>query len=56
MKSADSSSAVPPLYDEMLKRDRRWAMDEGGRHFEGESLVQKNLRRIARRLDELDVP
>ena len=31
-------------------------MDEGGRYFEGESLVQKTLRRIGRRLDELGIP
>jgi Uncharacterised nucleotidyltransferase len=56
MKSAESVPAVVPVYDDMLKRDWRWAMDEGGRYFEGESLVQKTLRRIARRLEELDIP
>ena len=56
MKSTDSLPAVVPVYDDMLKRDRRWALDEGGRYFEGESLVQKTLRRIGRRLDELGIP
>jgi hypothetical protein len=55
MKSAESPPAVVPVYEELLKRDWRWAMDEGGHYFEGESLVQKTLRRIARRLEELDV-
>jgi hypothetical protein len=56
MKSTDSLPAVVPVYEDMLKRDRRWALDEGGRYFEGESLVQKTLRRIGRRLDELGIP
>jgi hypothetical protein len=56
MKASASLPPVVPVYEDMLKRDRRWAMDEGGLHFEGESLVQKTLRRIARHLDELGVP
>jgi hypothetical protein len=31
-------------------------MDEGDRHFQGESLVFKTMRKIARRLKALDVP
>ncbi len=45
-----------PVYEELLRHNCRWALDQGGLHFEGESLVQKTLRRIARRLDELEVP
>jgi hypothetical protein len=56
MKSPDSPEQLYPVYDDLLKRDWGWALDQGGLHFEGESLVQKSLRRIARRLDELEVP
>lgn len=45
-----------PVYEDLLKQNWRWALDQGGPHFEGESLVQKTLRRIARRLRELEVP
>jgi Uncharacterised nucleotidyltransferase len=43
-------------YETRLKNDFRWALQEGSMHFEEESSVQKTLRRIARRLDELGVP
>lgn len=44
-----------PVYEELLEQDWSWALDEGGLHFEGESHVQKSLRRIARRLNELKI-
>lgn len=47
--------AVVP-YEERLKRDFNWALKEGSMHFEEEGAVQKTLRRIAKRLDELGVP
>lgn len=47
--------AVVP-YEERLKRDFNWALREGSMHFEEEGAVQKTLRRIAKRLDELGVP
>jgi hypothetical protein len=56
MKSAENSPAVAPVYDEMLKRDWRWAMDEGDRHFQGDDSVFKTLRKIAARLDSIGVP
>jgi hypothetical protein len=43
-------------YEDRLDRDRRWALDQGGLHFEGKSAVQKTLRSICRRLDELEIP
>lgn len=43
-------------YEERLKRDFNWALREGSMHFEEESAVQKTLRQIAKRLDELGVP
>jgi hypothetical protein len=56
MSSAEKLETIVPVYENLLKGDFRWAMDQGGLHFEGESLVQKTLRRIARRLEELHVP
>jgi Uncharacterised nucleotidyltransferase len=56
MKSAESLPAVVPVYEEMLKRDWDWAMDEGDRHFQGEDSVFKTLRKIAGRLEAIGVP
>lgn len=43
-------------YEERLKRNREWAMDEGDRFFRRDDDVFKTLRRIAGRLDELGIP
>jgi hypothetical protein len=43
-------------YEQRLNADPRWALMEGSMHFEEESAVQKSLRRIAEKLDELGVP
>ena len=43
-------------YEERLSQDSRWALSEGSRHFENDSSVQRSLERIARRLDELEIP
>lgn len=55
MDSTQALGPHVPAYEELLKHDWRWALDQGGLYFEGESLVQKALRRIARRLDEMGV-
>jgi hypothetical protein len=55
MKSAASVERNVPVYEELLDHNWRWALDQGGLHFEGESLVQRSLRRISRRLNELGV-
>lgn len=47
--------AVIP-YEQRLKGDLNWALREGSMHFEDESAVQKTLRRIVARLDDLGVP
>ncbi len=44
------------VYEEHLAMDAEYAMNEGGRHFEGSSKVHLALRRIAQRLTELGVP
>jgi hypothetical protein len=56
MESTQNVGTGVPVYEDLLKHNWRWALDQGGLHFEGESLVQKTLRRIARRLEELEVP
>ncbi len=56
MKSAENLPAVVPVYEDMLKRDWRWAMDEGDRHFQRDDAVFKTLRKIAGRLESIGVP
>ncbi len=43
-------------YEQLLDRDLNWALLEGSMHFEQESAVHKTLRKITKRLEELDVP
>src|SRR4051812_20245237 len=43
-------------YEQLLDRDVWWAIKEGSMHFEKGSAVHKTLERIARRLDELNIP
>ena len=50
------TETVAPAYEHRLKQEKRWALDEGGLHFEGKSLVQISLRKVTRRLDELGIP
>jgi hypothetical protein len=55
MSTAVTSPAVLS-YEERLRADREWGMDEGDRHFRHESGVFKAMRKIARRLDDLGIP
>lgn len=48
--------AVAANYEDRLRANFDWALREGSMHFEEESGVQKALRRLARRLDDLGVP
>lgn len=48
--------AAIPTYEEQLSRNWSWAMSEAGRHFEEDNDVFKALRRITRRLNELNIP
>jgi hypothetical protein len=52
----ETTPAAVPIYEERLRRDWEWNMDEGDRFFRGEDAVFKSLRKIARKLDELGVP
>jgi hypothetical protein len=51
---ANNSLSLP--YEQRLNENRRWAMDEGDRHFQRDNAVFKTLRKITRRLNELGVP
>jgi hypothetical protein len=56
MTSAESPPAVVPVYEDMLKREWDWAIDEGDRCSQGEDSVFKTLWKIAGRLESFDVP
>jgi hypothetical protein len=43
-------------YEQRLRLDRSWSMDEGDRHFQHDSLVFRTLRKITGRLEDLGVP
>lgn len=43
-------------YEQALEQDPRWALSEGSRHFEGKSAVFDALRKIVKRLTDLQIP
>lgn len=55
MDALSEAQVVVP-YEQRLKADRSWSMDEGDRHFQRDDSVFKTLRKIARRLETLGVP
>jgi hypothetical protein len=55
MDTAVSNPTVLP-YEQRLRVERDWSMDEGDRHFQHDSAVFKTLRKIARRLASLGIP
>jgi hypothetical protein len=52
---ASRASALVP-YEQQLDSDSRLALSEGSRFFEDKSAVQDALRKITRRLNELEIP
>ena len=50
-----TTQSIATAYELRLKQETRWGMDQGGLHFEGQSLVQRSLRRMAQRLDNTEV-
>jgi hypothetical protein len=56
MASEPTPASLLPSYEQRLRLDRRWAMDEGDLHFQRNNAVFKALRKIACHLDELGVP
>ena len=51
-----NSSLLPVAYEDRLRADRRWGLDEGGLHLEGKSLVQQTMRRLAHKLTDAGIP
>lgn len=43
-------------YEQRLSNNARWALNEGSKFFEDRSAVQDALRKIIKRLDEMQVP
>lgn len=60
MNAKSNSSALIETsslsYEERLQSDARWALAEGSRHFDEKSDVFTALRKITRKLDELQIP
>lgn len=45
-----------PVYQAKLDKHPRWALSEGSRHFDKKSAVFNALRKITKRLEDLDIP
>jgi hypothetical protein len=56
MATNQTTSGARLLYEQELRLNREWAMDEGDRHFQRDNAVFKSLRKIAKRLGDLGVP
>ncbi len=54
--ATDAAKTVAPPYEQRIRDDRRWGMDEGDRHFAHGGEVFKSLRKIARKLEDLSIP
>jgi hypothetical protein len=54
--SIDPVAMLTPAYEERLRQNRRWAMDEGDRYFQKDNEVFRSLRKITGRLDALGIP
>jgi hypothetical protein len=52
----DTIQSLVLPYEQRLNADRRWALNEGGWHFQKDSEVFKAMRRVATRLDALEIP
>ncbi|MCA9051651.1 MAG: hypothetical protein KDA89_23095 [Planctomycetaceae bacterium] len=51
-----NAEAPDTSYESQLDREADWAMSEGGRHFDEQSQVHLTLKRLCRRLDDLNIP
>lgn len=54
--STDAATQSVTTYEDRLSANRRWALSEGSRHFEGKSAVEDTLRAITQRLTKLEIP
>lgn len=55
-KRAPEDGGVVPVYERELDKHSRWALSEGSRHFDKKSAVFDALRKIAKRLEDLNIP
>jgi hypothetical protein len=55
MSAQSETQAVLP-YEQRLRLDWSWSMDEGDRHFQRDDQVFKTLRKIALPLESIQVP
>jgi hypothetical protein len=55
MSTRSETQGILP-YEDRLRLDPSWSMDEGDRHFQRDDSVFKALRKIAHRLETLGVP
>ena len=46
---------LAPPYEVALRNDSRWALNEAGKYFEDRAKVQITLKKIARRLNDLNI-
>ncbi|HEY0008594.1 MAG TPA: hypothetical protein VGB55_07715, partial [Tepidisphaeraceae bacterium] len=53
--ASDAQAALQP-FEARLAANSRWALSEASEFFEGRGAVQETLRRISKRLSELDIP
>jgi hypothetical protein len=51
-----SSPTAALHYENLLNKDRRWALDEGTGHFDKQNSVHRTLRKFATKLSELGIP
>jgi len=51
----EPGAGVGRVYEDDLNKNYRWALNEGGLHFEKESKVQKAMYKIAKRLNDLHI-
>jgi hypothetical protein len=54
--SAPTEAEIIVPYEQRLKHNRSWSMDEGDHFFQRDDSVFKTLRKIASRMDALGVP
>ena len=56
--SVDGGESAEPIisYEKRLDRNSRWALSEGSRHFKENSSVFEALRKITKRLSDLEIP
>ena len=55
MDDANALAVEMPVYERRLRTERKWAMDEGDRHFVRQGEVFKTMRQLTQKLDSLGI-